>query len=79
MPRSATWWTHIQKVWSRSEEAQLVAMKQKAIPLKDTALGIAANQMACAVVNDVDNLDKESMQALRQAIDRAAEESKDNN
>jgi DNA-binding transcriptional MerR regulator len=59
----------IQKVWCNSEEQKLQDLKSKMVPLKDTALGVATNQMARAVLNNLDNLDKESMAAFREAFE----------
>ena len=61
----------IQKVWCRSEEEALVALREKNIPLKDTALGVAATQMARAVVNNVAQLDPDSISALKAALEQA--------
>ncbi len=57
------------KIWTRAEEAALVALQDAAIPLKDTALGVAAGQMARAVSNNLDQLDEDSISTLRNALD----------
>ena len=59
----------IQKIWCRSEEAELQALKSTEVPLIDTALGIATTQMARAVTNNLAQLDTESMDALKTAIE----------
>ena len=33
-------------IWKRAEEAELQKLKDLMVPLKDTALGVATNQMA---------------------------------
>ena len=70
----------IQKVWCRSEEEKLVALKSKQIPLKDTALGVAATQMAKALTNNLTHLDESSIGLLKAAINNLdAEESQMSN
>ena len=68
----------IQKVWCRSEEAELVALKEQKVPLKDTALGMATTQMAYAVTNNLAQLDQNSMDALKTAL-QTFEDSKNPN
>ena len=68
----------IQKVWCRSEEAELVALKEQKVPLKDTALGVATTQMAYAVTNNLAKLDQNSMDALKTAL-QTFEDSKNPN
>ena len=58
----------MQKVWCRSEEAALVALKNPQMELKQTALGTAASQMARAVTNSLAQLDDESIAALKTAL-----------
>lgn len=56
------------KIWSRGEEAALVKLKEEMMPLKDTALGVATNQMARAVTNNLSKLDDESIETLKTAL-----------
>jgi hypothetical protein len=58
----------IQKIWSRSEEATLLNLKNTNIPMRETATGIAATQMARAVTNNLTQCDAESLAALKAAI-----------
>ena len=58
----------IQKVWCRSEEAALQALKGD-VTVKDTALGVASQQMARAVGNNLSNLDQGSLDLLKTAIE----------
>ena len=55
-------------IWKLSEEAELQAMKDALVPLKDTTLGVAVNQMARAVAQNLGNLDAESMASLKSAL-----------
>ena len=59
----------IQKIWCRSEEEALVALKDANVPLIDTALGVATTQMARAVTNNLAQLDMESRAALKRSLD----------
>jgi hypothetical protein len=59
----------IQKVWTRGEEAALEKLKKQDLPLKETALGVATQQMARAVTNNLAQLDGESMSALKTALE----------
>ena len=67
----------IQKVWCRSEEAALQALKAE-VTVKDTALGVASTQMARAVANNLSNLDGESLAMLKNKIE-SFEEAKEPN
>lgn len=58
----------IQKVWTRGEEKALVVLKMEDLPLIDTALGVATQQMSRAVGNNLAQLNEESMAALKTAI-----------
>ena len=58
-----------QKTWTRSEEAALVELKKENLPMKDTAVGVAATQMAKAVTKNLSNLDSETIRSLQQALD----------
>ena len=58
----------IQKVWCRSEEASLNRLKELNIPLKETALGVAASQMAKAMTNNLAILDTPTKDSLRSAL-----------
>ena len=58
----------IQKVWCRSEEAALQALKKEDVPQKQTALGVATTQMARAVENNLAQLDAQTMASLKTAI-----------
>jgi hypothetical protein len=68
----------IHKTWTRGEEAALVKLQVAAMPLKETALGVAAAQMARAVSNNLAQLDEESMATLKTALDSFSAESGDN-
>jgi Na+/phosphate symporter len=59
----------IQKTWVRSEEAALAKLKEEVVELKETAVGVAASQMAKAVTTNLNHLDEESIAALKKAID----------
>lgn len=59
----------IQKSWTRGEEATLVELKKQELPLKETALGVATEQMARAVTNNLAILDGQSIAALKTAIE----------
>lgn len=56
------------KVWSRGEEAKLQELKNSEVELKDTALGVATNQMARAVTNNLGNLDSPTRRALAESL-----------
>lgn len=60
----------IVKTWTRSEEAALQKLKEALIPLRDTALGVAAKQMARAVSKNIDHLDEEELASLKTALDK---------
>jgi hypothetical protein len=68
----------IQKVWCRSEEEALLALKSEHIAVKDTALGVATSQMARAVSTNLDQLDEESLSALKTALYSLEEAKSDN-
>jgi hypothetical protein len=68
----------IQTFWCRSEEAALQALKSENITVKDTALGVAASQMARAVTNNLAQLDEASLAALKTAIESLEEDNGDN-
>jgi hypothetical protein len=59
----------IQKVWCRSEEQALTDLKNQNVDLKDTALGLAASQMARAVSLNLNQLDKDAIQSLKEALE----------
>ena len=58
----------IQKSWTCSEEAALQDLKSEHVDLKDMALGIATTQMACAVANNLAQLDPESRDVLIKSL-----------
>ncbi len=68
----------IQKVWCRSEEAELQRLKETKVPMEDTATGVATTQMARAVTNNLAQLDPEALESLKAAI-HDLEESKGDN
>lgn len=55
-------------MWCRSEEAALQRLKEIDVPLKETALGVASNQMAKAVVKNLDQLDDDTISNLKTAL-----------
>ena len=59
----------IQKVWCRSEEAELQALKSEKVEMKDTALGMAVTQMAPAVTHNLATLDPETRAALKRSLE----------
>ena len=59
----------IQKVWSRSEEAALQALKNPKMELKETALGAAATRMARAVTNNLATLPSPERKALQRSLE----------
>ena len=59
----------IQKVWCRSEEEELEALKDQNVAMKSTALGVATEQMARAVTNNLSNLDTPTRKSLRDALE----------
>ena len=61
------------KVWTKTQEAALVLLQSTEVDIKDTALGVAATQMARALGNNVAQLNPESRAALRETL-RAYEE-----
>ena len=58
----------IQKIWTRCEEAALVALKNENVSLRETALGSSANQMARAVSNHVAKLDETARAELMESL-----------
>jgi hypothetical protein len=58
----------IQNVWCNSEEKALVALKSEDIMMKDTAVGVAASQMARAVTTNLAQLDEQSRAELKAAL-----------
>lgn len=60
--------TKPQKVWSRSEEAALQALKVENMPLRNTAVGVATGQMARAVTHNLAQLDDETRAALTKSL-----------
>jgi hypothetical protein len=58
----------IVKSWTRGEEAALLKQKERHVDLKDTALGVAAGQMARAVTNNLAQLDEDSLATLKTAL-----------
>ena len=58
----------IQKVWCRDEEEKLQALKNMDVPIKDTALGVATEQMARAVTNNLSNLNTPTRKSLKSAL-----------
>jgi hypothetical protein len=58
----------IQTIWSRSEEAQLEALKATDFPLQSTALGAAARKMVNNLKNSLGNLDDNSLKELESIL-----------
>lgn len=58
----------ITKVWTRAQEAALQELKSTEVELKDTAVGVAATQMARALTNNVAQLEPEARAALRETL-----------
>ena len=58
----------IQKVWCRSEEAALQALRED-VKIEDTALGVASNQMARAVGNNLASIDMGTRATLKAALE----------
>ena len=58
-----------QKTWTCSEEAALQDLKREELSLKETAVGVAATQMAKAVTKNLDKMDKETIRSLQEALD----------
>jgi hypothetical protein len=56
--------------WSPEEEMELVALQSETIDMKDTAIGVATNQMARAVVQNLANIDPEMLAQLKEAVDQ---------
>jgi len=54
--------------WTPEEEAMLVALKGDDIDIKDTALGVAAKQMAAAVTNNMEKLDDATHHEVLQSL-----------
>ncbi len=54
--------------WSDAEEAILQDLKEVDVPLEQTALGIAAKQMARGVANSIQHLDEQSRHNLLQSL-----------
>jgi hypothetical protein len=67
----------MQATWCRMEEAALQRLKNEVLSLKETAVGVATNQMARAVTNNLSNLDSDSIAALRLAIGNLDQEQRE--
>ena len=52
-----------------SEEEELEALKDQNVAMKSTALGVATEQMARAVTNNLSNLDTPTRKSLRDALE----------
>jgi hypothetical protein len=64
----------IQTIWSRREEAELVALKNKGnITLETTALGVAAIKMMKTLQNSVVSLDQSSCDELQAMMEAKKE------
>jgi hypothetical protein len=55
--------------WSGEEEMELLALQSEAVDMKDTAIGVAMNQMARAVAQNMANVDPDTAAQLREALD----------
>ena len=64
VPPSAQPWRHI-------DEAELIHLKVDPIAMKETAVAVAANQMARAVANNVGTLDDEVRRSLMDSLQTA--------
>ena len=51
-----------------AEEVELVSLKSEDVSIKDTVIGVAANQMARAVTANLSNLDPETKALLKEAL-----------
>ena len=54
--------------WTEEDENKLLAITSDEIDLKDTALGVAAKQMAAAVTQNIGKLDRNSRNLLLQSL-----------
>jgi len=63
MPRPPT-----PEPWTPEDDARLAALKAEDVDLKDTALGVAAKQMAAAVSQNTEKLDEETRHELLQSL-----------
>ena len=59
---------HTPEPWTEEEEALLNTLKAETVDLKDTALGVAAKQMATAVTHNMEKLDNETRNMLLQSL-----------
>ena len=54
--------------WSDAKESRLQELKAVDVPMEETALGVAAKQMARSVANSTHHLDDESRHSLLQSL-----------
>jgi len=54
--------------WTEEDQSKLESLKNPLVPLPETALGVAANQMASAVSNNIANLSEDSRRMLLQSL-----------
>jgi hypothetical protein len=55
--------------WTQTDEMELVELQSENVDMKDTAIGVSANQMARAVRQNLSNLDPAERAQLKQALD----------
>jgi hypothetical protein len=67
-----------QKIWCNSEAAALKALESDEVNLKDTALGVAAQQMARAVTNNLAKLDTPTRNSLKRRLEEYDEDNQPN-
>jgi len=63
--------------WTQEDERKLLTIQSEDIDLKDTALGVAAKQMAAAVTQNMSKLDADSRHKLLQSLAQFYRESPD--
>ena len=54
--------------WLDAEESRLQELKAVNVPMEETALGVAAKQMARGIANSIHHLDDESRHSLLQSL-----------
>jgi len=64
-------------LWTLEDESKLLTIRSEDVDLKDTALGVAAKQMAAAVTQNMSELDADSRHKLLQSLAQFDRESPD--
>jgi len=67
-PHVATPRPHLLKPWTQEDKNKLLATTSDEIDLKDMVLGVAAEQMAAAITQNIDKLDRNSRNLLLQSL-----------